>query len=199
MSELWPRAAAAQGWDPRDRDRRLAIINEVLAHHPHPARRRVITSTRDLDSNTDYTLIKNRFLLLADSLTGALEDGDLTPNALRQRREIIRRLIKQLADTLDQAPHNTEHAPRTPQNAGGASVPASRVPSLAPRPSSRTPAENYVKQIIHDTTARAGFEPESFIHAPFEKILSSLDQPALDHLIITLKARLHVKQTPPPS
>jgi hypothetical protein len=170
MADLWPHAAAAQGWDPRDRTRRLAVINAVLAQHPHPQRRRVIESARDLDSNTDYTLVKNRFLMLADSLTGALEDNDLAANALRQRREIIRRLIKDLAETFEEtAP---QHGIRTTHH-----------------------AEKYLLKIIRHTTARAGFEPESFQRAPFEKILSALDQPTLDHLIITLKTRLRSKQS----
>jgi hypothetical protein len=169
MSELWPHAAAAQGWDPRDRDRRLAVINAVLAQHPHPTRRRIIESANDLDSNTDYTLVKNRMLLLADSLTGALEDGDLKMNALRQRREVLRRLVKNLAEKFEEI--DPQHGIRNTQH-----------------------AERYLLKIIRHTTARAGFEPENFPRAPFEKILMALDQPTLDHLIITLKTRLRSKQ-----
>jgi len=103
--------------------------------------------------------------MLADSLTGAREDGDLTANALRQRREVIRRLVTPLASQL-----------------GGASVPASRVS-----------AERYVLKIIHDTCARAGFEPECFTRAPFEQILCALELAKLDRLIVTLKERLRSK------
>jgi hypothetical protein len=173
MTALWPNAAAANHWHPRDRTKRLAIINEVLAQHPHPTRRRVITSASELDSNTDYTLVKNRLLLLADSLAGACEDGDLTANAARQRREVIRQLVKRLAETFAHA---------------------DPLKNQSPPESFMATAENYVRKIIHDTAARAGFGPENFARATFEQILSALELPALDRLLITLKNRLHTKR-----
>jgi hypothetical protein len=50
-------------------------------------------------------------------------------------------------------------------------------------------AENYVKKIIRDTTARAGFEPECFTRATLEQTLTALDFPELHQLMITLKSR----------
>jgi hypothetical protein len=191
MTDLWPTAARANGWDPRDRARRLAIINEVLAKHPNPARRRIIESASELDSNTDYTLIKNRFLMLADSLDAAREDGDITANSLRQRREVIRNLVKQLAEHLTISSPSREPSDRgglsSSTAAGGASV-------LASRPMRTMRAEHYTLKIIHDTTARAGFEPDCFARGTFEQVLSALNLPELDRLIMTLKKRLHRKR-----
>lgn len=197
MSDLWPAAARANGWDIHDRTQRLAIINQVLARHPQPARRRTVESANELDSNTDYTLVKNRFLMLADSLPGAHEDGDLTPNAIRQHREVIRRLVKQLAHRLAaHSPHSANvNTPPSPTAEGGASVLASRLRDEATVIASR--AERYTLKIIHDTTARAGIEPECFARATFEQVLSSLDLFQLNHLIITLKKRISRKRPAP--
>jgi len=182
MTDLWPTAARANRWDPRDRARRLAIINQVLAQHPNPARRRTIESASKLDTNTDYTLIKNRFLMLADSLDAAGEDGDLTTNAIRQRREVIRNLVKQLAEHLTISSPSPQPSDRIGLSlssaAGGVSVPASR-------PMRTVRAERYVLKIIHDAHARA----------PFEQVLSALDLPELDRLIMTVKKRLHRKRS----
>lgn len=189
MSDLWPAAARVNGWNPQDRTQRLAIINQVLAQHPQTARRRSVESANELDSNTDYTLVKNRFLMLADSLQGAHEDGDLTPNAIRQRREVIRRLIKQLASHLT-TPSTLPaegNEPSSSTSEGGASVPAS--PSVQIEC-----AKRYALKIIHDTTVRAGIEPECFARATFEQVLSSLDLFQLNHLIITLKKRICCKR-----
>jgi hypothetical protein len=226
MSDLWPTVARANGWDPHDRAQRLAIINAVLACHPHPARRRKITSASELDSDTDYTLVKNRLLMLVDSLDAAGEDGDLVPNALRQRREVIRRLIKQLADYLAKpSPHQSDMKGAAP----GENFPKpvardearNRVPPETPSPSPPSKggegrgeealrvqgeekeksqaimrAERYALKIIHDTTARAGFEPDCFARATFEQVLSALDLFELNSLIITLKKRLQSKRNP---
>jgi hypothetical protein len=192
MSALWPAAARANGWDIQDRAQRLAIINQVLAQHPQTNRRRTVESANELDTNTDYTLVKNRFLMLADSLQGAREDGDLTANAIRQRREVIRRLIKQLADHLAiSSPHPTKADEPWPSTAAD----ESGIPPSHPLRIER--AERYTLKIIHDTTARAGIEPECFVRATFEQVLSSLDLLQLNHLIITLKKRISRKRPAP--
>lgn len=169
MAELWPNACAVQGWNEKDREKRLDVINDILAQHPRPERRRAVSSTNDLDSDTDYTLVKTRLLMLADNLKAAGEDGKLIPNAIRTRREVIRRQVKCLALYL--------------------------VAPTAVRQDSRRLAQKYALEIIRDAANRAGYEPVCFEEAKFEKVLCALEFPALDRLVKTLNNRLHFKGT----
>lgn len=167
MAELWPNACASQRWNAQDRAKRLDVINEILAQHPQPGRRRAITSTSDLDSDTDFTLVKTRLLMLADNLKAAGEDGKLTPNAIRTRLYKVRNQVKCLALYLPGTPHLT--------------------PRLA--------AQKYALEIIRDAANRAGYEPASFEEAKFESVLCALEFPALDRLVMTLNNRLHNKRS----
>lgn len=164
MAELWPNACAVQGWSENDRDKRLEVINGILAEHPHHARRRVIQSASELDEHTDFTLVKTRLEMLADNLRAAGEDGDLTPNAIRTRRQKVRQHIKCLRLYLD------------------------------PRPSTLAAAQQYALEIIRDSAARAGYEPQCFDDATFERVLCQLEFGDLHKLMMTLNNRLNHKK-----
>jgi hypothetical protein len=102
QADLWPRACQVQGWDVRDRAKRLEVCGEALG--------REIESTNEIDSHDEFTTVKNHLLRLADSIQGASEDGDLTESWARVRREKIRRQVRCIALYPLEAPRGTHGA-----------------------------------------------------------------------------------------
>ncbi len=59
MAELWPNAAAALGWSPNDREKRLDTLSAAL--------NRSLNSANDITTNDDFSRVKNHLLALAKS------------------------------------------------------------------------------------------------------------------------------------
>ena len=102
QAELWPNACHVQGWDVRDRAKRLEVCGEAIG--------RVIESTNEIDNHDEFTAVVNRLLKLADSLQGAAEDGDLTESWARTRREKVRRQVRCIALYPLESPRGIEGA-----------------------------------------------------------------------------------------
>jgi hypothetical protein len=181
QAELWPNAATTQGWDPRDRAKRLAVISDILG--------RPILSTTEIETNADFTLVKNRLLTLANSLSQS--------DPRSTRREKVRRQIKCLALYLDSQPLSQSDPSDQSDQSDSSQHPESSIQNPVSPVTTATlaHARNYVRKIIEHTCARAGFEPDPFRSAPFDSILHALSLPQLDRLVKTLDNRLHNKKT----
>jgi hypothetical protein len=84
MSEWWPAACAAQGWDANDRDRRLAVLSEAVG--------RDLATASELDAHGDIDKVKAHLHALAhpDEFDPALMDAD--PAEMGQRRRLLHKI-----------------------------------------------------------------------------------------------------------
>lgn len=86
MAEWWPNACAAQGWDVKDRERRLEVLSEAVG--------RELESANDLDSRGDVDKVKSHLGMLADSVQGAIEVDHPEEGQGRRLRVGLRDLVK---------------------------------------------------------------------------------------------------------
>lgn len=84
---LWYGACEVQGWNPDDRDFRLAKLSEIVG--------RKLESTSDIERVNEFTKVKNELLILQRvHLQAALEGSDTTENRARVlRHQIVTELI----------------------------------------------------------------------------------------------------------
>lgn len=81
MSDWWPAACRAQGWDKNDRDLRLRVLSEAV--------KRPIKSASDLDTREDIDAVKAYLGALTDNLDAAREVDDPTIGKARRLRSLI--------------------------------------------------------------------------------------------------------------
>lgn len=86
FAELWPDACHGQGWQEEDRDLRLRVVSEAIG--------REVESVNDVNRTNEFDLLKARLLTLADSLAGAIEDGDGEPGRRRRYLWLIRNKLR---------------------------------------------------------------------------------------------------------
>lgn len=76
MADWWPAACRAQGWQPGDREQRLAVLAQAVG--------RPLTSASDLNSTSDVDRVRVHLQTLADNVSAAMEQEHEGP-ARRQR------------------------------------------------------------------------------------------------------------------
>jgi len=106
MSDWYPAACAAQGWDPSDRAFRIRVLSVAVslysdrddlagladildACESDSPLTREITSASDLDTTRDIDAVKSMLQLLTDDIDAALEVGDPTLGRARRLRAKI--------------------------------------------------------------------------------------------------------------
>jgi hypothetical protein len=88
MAELWPRACRCQGWETKDRARRLRVLSQAVG--------RPISSANDLDATADYDAVKAHLGMLADNLAAAVETDHPELGQARRLRSVILGKVREL-------------------------------------------------------------------------------------------------------
>lgn len=57
QAQLWPDACAAQGWNPKDREKRLYLISRALG--------RVVASANEIGGNKEFDAVKKELLAIS--------------------------------------------------------------------------------------------------------------------------------------
>jgi hypothetical protein len=89
---LWKGVCIRQGWTTKNGmttaeidAKRKEVMREVFRRD---------FSSKDIQTNDQFTLIKNRFLFLKDNLQGAIEDGSQVENKKRQLLWVIKNRLR---------------------------------------------------------------------------------------------------------
>lgn len=82
MSDWWPKAARAQGWNPADRAQRMQALSAAV--------RRPLASASELNNTTDIDAVKAHLGMLCDHLPAAIETDHPEIGKARTLRHFIR-------------------------------------------------------------------------------------------------------------
>lgn len=86
MSDWWPKACRAQGWQSGDRALRLRVLGEAV--------KRRIESATELDTREDIDAVKAHLGMLADHVAAAIETDHPEEGRARRLRVAIRGQLK---------------------------------------------------------------------------------------------------------
>ena len=104
MSQWWPAACAAQGWDAKDRQKRLQVFGEAVG--------RELVSASDLDAHADIDRVKAHLFLLAapENLGAAMQTVDEDSG---ERRRLIWSILQSPRQYIESIVHDLTHGTTT--------------------------------------------------------------------------------------
>ena len=88
LAQRWPAACHTQGWDPKDRAKRIEVISHAVGRH--------VSSLNDLDNADDIDRVFAHLGMLADSLAATVEVVHPETGKIRRLRWQIGQLSNQL-------------------------------------------------------------------------------------------------------